>query len=877
LKGGGKGQDVALQRAQMAAKAKRTARKKAQKARQTARNEAQRAAFNTITDVSHSEQTTYDLLADLMVRWVRRMKSALRRPNSGQINEIFNQLGANVDLNIPDGFDQEVEDDNSVHDQLMKLMLLMTLENMISAEERANGIHPLIRSIKESLSKLPSDHSTFDSDVMLRYLRSHLGNQYQEKPIHLRGGMLKRVLTAAAAAALAQQAVANPQTNPGLIHITSPMYPSGTIPFTPNSSYTSTSEQSINPNNEENENNIQVTTPQILTTINSTLPNHTQTTRHNDHAIKMLQNRQIQTGQHPITHKQKQYMALSDGIYQWTGLDVYSPFRDFEPLVSKTMKQKFGFIRQQMELLKTKLAIHSPERYGGLQYNSIINILQMIRVGDTKLVNEFPQSKLTGRTKVRPVDIKEYMTKIANYDRQIEDIYIYVQRRPPTAADKVTSLFGFKSNYIIEKIIIMFNVNTPNASNSFYMSFNPIQIDSDFKPFAARFVMPNVGNIQQVIEAIDDVLKLEASYIGFWHPSTPTAAIIANLDATNVATKDIIADMGKFSEIAFALTKLRMGDFLINGLSQVVNDPSTAFQMRLRSYQLQDSIYTLASSEQEWDIQKVDQLVDLATSIALSSGKLDQTLKDDKAIVQFIKDTTSKFGGALRDSIDAVAETAEFFGGSLKRLTTSANKLSKDIIRREIMFMYITFFVYYLTMGSCTMKLLSWAAPLLNPVGPVIALESVLESTSGIQPSSITAILMLYLFYRIWDKEKVAPITGTIMEVFQMFRCSKAGIAISAASSPSVPSNKSSAEILASLSSFDSLAEASSSAVPSSAPATPRGFGRRKSGFGPPTTPNARAAEAAARAIKLSKSFGFGGGHTRKRKHNTKRTRRHRR
>jgi hypothetical protein len=862
VKGGGKGKDA--ERARMAAKARETARKKAQK-----------AAFNTITDVSHSEQMTRDLLADSMVGLVRHMKSALHRPNSGQMREIFNQLGSNVDLNISDDFNQEVEDDNIVHDQMMKIMLVTTLKNMINVENDANDIHPHIQTIEKSLSKLPSDHSTIDPNVMSRYLQRKLGDKYEKS--HSSGGMLKRVTAALAAAALARQSVANPQTTPGLIHITSPMYSSGTAPFIPNSPYTS--EQSINLNNEENEKKVHVTRPETLTTMNRARANRTHMTGYNAHAMNMLQRREIQMGQHPITHKQKRYMTLSDGIYQWTGMEVYSPFRDFEPLVSNTMKQKFGFIRQQMELLKTKLAIHSPERYGGLQYNSIINILQMIRVGDTKLVNEFPQSKLIGRTKIeRPADIKDYMTRIANYDRQIGDIYIYVQRRPPTSAEKVKSFFGSESNYIIEKIIIMFNVNTLNASNSFYMAFNPIQIDSDFKPFAARFVMPNVGNIQQVIDAIDDVLKLEASYIGFWHPSTPTAAIIANLKAANITTKDIIADMGKFSELAFALTELRMRDFLISGLSQVVHDPSTAIDVRLQSYQLQDAISTLASSKQEWDVQTVDQLVNLATRIAVSSGKLDQTLKDDQAIVQFIKDTTFKFGGALRDSIDAVADTAEFFGGSLKRLTKSANELSKDIIRSEIMFMYITFFVYYLTMGSCTMKLLSWAAPLLNPVGPVLTMERVVEQVTGIQPSSITAILMLYIFYQVWDKEKVAPITNTIMEVFQMIRCSRAGIPISAASSQH---NNSSAKTLSDLFNLSTNSSSSSASntesSSSSAPPIPRRFGRRVSQWGEAMTPNARAREAAARAQKLRESLGLGGGHTRKRKHNTKRTRRHRR
>jgi hypothetical protein len=846
VKGGGKGKDA--ERARMAAKARATARKKAQK-----------AAFNTITDVSHSEQMTRDLLADSMVGLVRHMKSALHRPNSGQMREIFNQLGSNVDLNISDDFDQEVEDDNIVHDQMMKIMLVTTLKNMINVENDANDIHPLIM---ESLSRLPSDHSTFDPEVMSRYLKRRLGDRYQEK--RSSGGMLKRGILPAVVGTVLASGVVTPSDSIQSIQVNP--YPSGTA------TYSNPIQSNPFIHNNENNNLPAAFSGTNLTTRQNT-QNRTTITGFNAHAANILQSQQITVGTHPITPLQKRYLALGDGMYQWTGLDIYSPFRDFEPLVSNTMKQKFGFIRQQMELLKTKLASHSPERYGSLQYNSVINILQMIRIGDTKLVNEVPLSKFTGRIKVeRPADIKDCMTRIANYDRQIEDISIYVQRKQSTTAEQVKSFFGSESNYMIEKIIIMFKINNLNASNSYYMAFNPIQIDSDFKPFAARFVMPNVGNIQQVIEAIDNVLKLEASYIGFWHPSTPTAAIIANLKATNSITKDIIADMGKFSELAFSLTELRMRDFLINGLSQVVHDPSTSLEMRLRSYQLQDSISTLASSKQEWDVQTVDQLVDLATRIAVSGGKLDQTLKDDQAIVQFIKDTTSKFGGALKDSIDAVAGTAEFFGGSLKRLTKSANELSIAIIRTEIMFMYITFFIYYLTMGTCTMKLLSWAAPLLNPVAPVIVMERVLEQVTNIQPSSKTAILMLYLFYQIWDKEKVAPITGTIMELFQMFRCSKVGIPISAASSPPVPNNKSSAEALAGLFNSPAASAASSSS------ATPRRtFGERVSKFGPAMTSEARASEAIDRAQKLRERLGLGGGHTRKRKHNTKRTRRHRR
>ena len=431
----------------------------------------------------------------------------------------------------------------------------------------------------------------------------------------------------------------------------------------------------------------------------------------------------IAHGQRNIAQSDNKLLALTDGIFKWTGMNLYSPFTSFEPLVSSTTKQKFAFIRDQMELLKKKLAIHAPERHAGLQYNSIVNVLQAIRIGQTKLVNDIPDSFKKLYTEVNePGAIADLMTYLADYDKRLTDIYTYVQRKKPTSTEAVKAFFGVESNYVIERIVIFFRVpERPSGQDLLCVSFTPIQFDRNLRAFAARFIMPNIYSVADVIHSLDGVLQLDASYIGFWHPSTPTASIIANLQSTNAITKQIIADMGSFSKIANDLTTLTLKDLTISGLSKVVNDPSKAIKVRLKSYQLQDSISTLARSHLEWDLNSLDQIANLAASMAATSGQLDQTIKDEKAMMEFISNTTAKFGNALKQSIDAVADTANFFGGSLKRLAGSANELSKNLIRSEIIFLYISFFVYYLTQGSCTMKLLSWAAPLLNPVAPVIA------------------------------------------------------------------------------------------------------------------------------------------------------------
>ena len=733
----------------------------------------QSSAFSSITDVSASEQTVRTLLSESMVGLVRHMKSGLHRPTSGQIHDIVHGFQSNMKIPVDRRFDQDAKDDNIVHDRMVKIMLLNLIQSILSQEKKEKKenkevspqlmehIYKELRSsttVTKSGKRIPSD--SIDPAVWERYVTRRMAQ---------RGGMVPSMPAATTSF------FSGTQTAP-IEHLSTQQ------PV--NSSY-----QEYESNNDEVKNETVVSTPYVIPTnmqrvASSTMPNNlSRIVSYENQASKMIQNKKVALGNRPIKSAQRTYLSLSDGIYQWTGVSLYNPFSTFEPLVSKSMKQKFGFIRQQMDHLKTKLAIHSSDRFGVLQYNSIVNILQSIRIGSTKLVDELPDSKVRYRIHVQaPGDVHHVMTALANYDRRFEDIYLYVQRKTPSTTQKIQSFFGVESNYVIEKIMVLFTDTTKEAGkNQYYLSFDPIQLDRDFKPWAARFMMPNAGNIEQVMEAIDGVLKLEVSFIGFWHPSTSTATIIASLKGTNEITNKIISDMGKFSELAFQLTQMRMRDFLIGGLHRVVQDPSKAVEVRLQSYQLQDAISTLAASKQEWDVTTVEQLVDLATNMAVTSGQLDQTLKDDQAVIDFFKNTTAKFGNALKQSIDSVADVAEFFGGSINRFTKAANQISKSILREEIIFMYLTFFIYYLTMGSCTMKLLAWAAPLLNPIAPVIAMEQVAESTLGIQPNKGLTLLMLYLFYRIWDKEKVAPITNTVMEFFTMCRFKSRDVPISAA------------------------------------------------------------------------------------------------
>jgi hypothetical protein len=130
------------------------------------------------------------------------------------------------------------------------------------------------------------------------------------------------------------------------------------------------------------------------------------------------------------------------------------------------------------------------------------------------------------------------------------------------------------------------NNNNQSSSvepNKYVLEFNPLQF-RELNKFAARYVMPSVGNIEQVISAIKNIIELDASFIGFYRPDTSIAAILANLQAADPIIKRIIANVAEFSKIAIELTKLKTTDMLIAGLNKDANNPSKELELRTKSY-----------------------------------------------------------------------------------------------------------------------------------------------------------------------------------------------------------------------------------------------------------------------------------------------------
>jgi hypothetical protein len=209
---------------------------------------------------------------------------------------------------------------------------------------------------------------------------------------------------------------------------------------------------------------------------------------------------------------------------------------------------------------------------------------------------------------------------------------------------------------------------------------------------------------------------------------------------------------------------------LIAGLHKDANNPSKELELRTKSYQLQQHIHAMASEGLEWDGASVDKLAKLAADMAVTSGKLDQTLADDKMVLEFFKNATATAFHGITQAIEAVSETANLMGSVLLGTTRAINGVQKSLLRTEMLGLYLGYMIYYLIMGNWAEKLGFWGMPLVKPVGPIIAMEWMAKSAVGVEPSMTTPFIMMFLFYLVWDRQKVDPLTNSISSLFGMCR-----------------------------------------------------------------------------------------------------------
>ena len=832
MKGGGKGKNAQRHRRQMVERARATQRKR------------QNRIFDGYeTSVSNSEMDTRALLLTSISKMAADFKGASMRPDYASFFKAVKTLNPAMPMSEPtlnyqksfkiasqpsvinssflsqhmngfdaitalqsidqDAFNEDAKNENLAKNHFIKTMILTSLGNILKGNQSQNSVVSQLQSWLDQNStdngkglRIPkSDNEEEIHQAILKYLdRLERGMSRQ------RGGM-------------------NPVPGPySLPTITSSM-PTITPPvyLYPTGSESESASASAKPANAKSTKPANAKSTKPANTVESAIfnleENISRASANNaPNATKkvVLNAQQQSTLQQAMDHfgikqeiegsklstLQSKMIELSDKIREHTGVSIYaSPFSKPEPLVTKEAQQKYAFIRGPLEELKNKLASESPDRFGVLQYNSIMNILTAIRIGNTHTVRG--DVATNGRTKINdPQQISRAMIDLANYDPRYTNVSFYVQRDVPTTTETILSYFKGETNFVVKKIYIMYTFNeTAMASNkkssrevqvyhknnndnndnndsshvepnSYVLEFNPLQF-REFEPFAARYVMPSVGNIEQVISAIKNIVELDVSFIGFYRPDTSIAAILANLQTTDPIIKRIIANVAEFSKIAIELTKLKTTDMLIMGLNKDANNPSKELELRTKSYQLQQHIHAMASEGLEWDGATVDKLVKLAVDMAVTSGKLDKTLADDKALTNFIKNTTAIALNGLKQAMEAVSETSDLMGSMMLGSVRAVNGVQKALLREEMIGLYIYFMIYYF---SKKYFFTFWTMPLMKPVGPIIGMEWMAKSALGVEPSKMTPFIMMFLFYLVWDRQPLDPLTNSMSSLVGMCR-----------------------------------------------------------------------------------------------------------
>ena len=820
MKGGGKN-------------AERRRRIMAEKARATQRKHKNRIFDGYETSVSGSEKDTRALLLTSISKMAADFKGACIRPDYATFFKAVKTLNPNMPMSEPtlnyqksfkiasqppmintsflsqhnnsfdaiaalqsidqDAFNEDAKNANLAKDHFMRIILLTSIHNFMKNDKSG---HPLILQLQSWLDqnstdngkglRIPkSDNEEEIHQAILKYLDRR---EREERVSRQRGGM-------------------NPVPNTPSFTPSGPSASFGTtyaIPaYRPQNQFIHSSIPSASATAESAFADLKANISRANAS-SANAPNATKKVVLNPQQQSTLQQAMDHFGikqeveGSKLSTLQSKMIELSDKIRAHTGVSIYaSPFSKPEPLVTKEAQQKYAFIRGPLEELKNKLASESPDRFGVLQYNSIMNILTAIRIGNTHTVRG--DVATNGRTKMNdPQQISRAMIDLANYDPRYTNVSFYVQRDVPTTTETILSYFKGETNFVVKKIYIMYTFNeTAVASNKkssrevqvyhendnndnnnqsqvgpnrYVLEFNPLQF-REFEPFAARYVMPSVGNIEQVISAIKNIVELDVSFIGFYRPDTSIAAILANLQTTDPIIKRIIANVAEFSKIAIELTKLKTTDMLIMGLNKDANNPSKELELRTKSYQLQQHIHAIASEGLEWDGASVDKLAKLAADMAVTSGKLDKTLADDKMIAEFLKNTTAVAFNGIKQAVEAVSETSDLMGSMMLGSVRAVNGVQKALLREEMLLLYIGYMLYYVTgRGTLAEGICFLATPLMKPVGPIVGMEWMAKKAVGVEPNAATMAIMWYLFYLVWDRTHVQNMTNSISSLFGMCR-----------------------------------------------------------------------------------------------------------
>ena len=858
----------------------------AHRAAEHARRTSSKRTSWTMFDESQTRENTDQSFMEMIRDEFKSMIDA-DVPTSGQIKEAFTAI--NPKFKISDDifgdkekYDEFANDETYVNRTLVRLVLntihKVDIENAKDAIRRANKKDPLISNYKKHIAEMDrlylegtkriAPNVRIPTNINPVELYETFIRMYPAPPI-AGGGQGSSVQAIHVPSSVTPINPSGFNTS-GIIHNIPLVRPSNTV--------TSTVDLGVNPNN---------------TTLR-------------------LQNSEIYKPR-PISDPFNASEFLQQHQYPGSLVPVQGKTDiKHEQMIGKSEEAKFNFVRNELERLKKRLEVFSSERFQVLQYHSIHTMLEGTRIGVLHTVDKSPADEIRTHSRTPPTRIKSDMIELANYNEEYTGIKIYIQRSKPTRVEEAISLFTFTDSikYIIDKVYVFYT----HKNQQYYIEVTPANLDKDFMPIAFRFLFnvdqyPNIGG---VISSLKNYVTVVPSFVGFWREDGRTD--ISRFQA-NSLTKQIILSIRDYSQLAFQMARLKYWDYQVSHLTGIINDESREVAIRTQANGIAKRVKDMSKELDVWSVDKMGELVDMATDLAILAGRLDSTIKNEEATtLKFVKEQAAKYGEALQNTLNSVSDVAALTGELAKGITQTARTWNRMFINEYTLTILVLFLCKTIrrrysndcqpqgnqipSSGSLvglkhacsdffTVGLVPLTGALLQSVPASILFDTIQRRNIGLDPW-IDTLLVSFVVSKFSDNAfnvtSVVKATGSAISsvsssIYQSIPwcyyqcCSKTN---SAKSNTSSSSSSSANDItsLVTLAALGNPATASSSAAPS----TPRRtFGPRASGFGPAMTPNARAREAVARAQKLRESLGLGGGYTRKRKHNTKHTRRHRR
>ena len=566
-------------------------------------------------------------------------------------------------------------------------------------------------------------------------------------------------------------------------------------------------------------------------------------------AQQMVDNSQRQ---HPValSRVQQRGMAVVSLLYNSLGIKLpYNPLDvAHKPVVTDQMAQQFGLIREELRKLKETLSRDSSGRFEILQYYSFLNILERIHIGTLTLTEQKPEAKVKASIEVPANEITNVMIKLANYNDQYKDVSVVFVRKIPTTFERATAAFKLENavKYAVEEINIFYTDLTDGLQHVVHLT--PLLIESAFIPFAFRFLFNSdrVLDISKMMNSIEKYFTIEPSFAGFWSPELPTHVILARLKGANKTTKQIISAVAQFTKLASDLASYKHFDYLVSNLGKIVNDPGKSLEMRQKAAKIKEDTYQLVQTHDVWAVAMPAQLADMATQMAIVSGRLDETIKEDQVTMEFIQNVTSKFGNALKDIASGAAELTELAAKSGRDGVRVGNEMRMTFLNKETAVIFIVFLTKYLSYstGSIRNACASLLSAGLIPVGQAttatifaqLGNEMLQSATGGYLNSWLTTCTMIAVIAMLADRvnqvgpaETASYVASSIGSLLYQGAAGLASLAGRGAAPASAPA---SAPV----------------AAPGAAPLSAR---RRPFRFGAPSTPRERA-EIVANRIRAS-------------------------